>query len=261
MTKLLEAVYKKDQEPRYQLDSIQQQYGYNSNPVNEQWELINSNDAENIRIVASILDKYGWLGEKQISKTANLTLFLVVQHADIEYQVRYIDLLKKAVEKSNAKPTQYAYLLDRVNMRQGKLQIYGSQRSVSTNGKSYFYPIKDVLNVNTLRKKIGLTPLTEVTLQPGLLYNMPAKKIAKNQVVITGFVIEKNQSPIDEVSIKFGAAIVATTNADGFYIAIIEKKTLKEQLTFSKPGYILSDPPLNDEGKEVYELTILLSKK
>ncbi|WP_460553861.1 DUF6624 domain-containing protein [Ferruginibacter profundus] len=223
--------------------------------------MITKNDVENIAVVASILDKYGWLSEKQISKTANLTLFLVVQHANIQYQLKYIDLLKKAVKKGHAKPAQFAYLLDRVNMRQGKLQIYGSQQSVSTNGNPYFFPIKDVRHVNKRRKKIGLTALIEVTPQPGLLYNMPTTAIGKNQIVITGFVIEKNQTPVNEVNIKLGAKIVATTNADGFYIAIVDKKLLKEQLSFSKPGYTISDPPLNDEGKEVYELVMQLNKE
>lgn len=261
LTKVLEEIYDKDQVPRRQLDSIQNQYGYNSNKVREQWRLIKRNDSSNIEIVESVLDNYGWLSEHNTSKNANSALFLVIQHADLNFQVKYIETLKRAVEKGNAKAFEYAYLLDRVNMRQGKLQIYGSQISVSTNGKSYFYPIKDERNVNKRRKNIGLPPLEEIALKSGFVYHLPSSDALKNKLVITGFVIEADQTPINNASIKFGSKVVATTNVDGFYIAAIKKEFLKEQLTFAKDGYIVSDPPLNDEGKEVYELSIMLTKK
>jgi hypothetical protein len=176
-------------------------------------------------------------------------------------QEKYLETLKQAVENGNAKPSEYAFLLDRVNMRQGKLQIYGSQLMVSTNGKSYFFPIKDEPNVNRRRKSVGLPPLEEVALKAGFTYYLPVKDTIENKIVITGFVFDINQIPINDVSIKIGSAIIASTNADGFYIAAITKDQLKEPLNFIKTGYKISDPPLNDERKEVYEYNILLSKK
>jgi len=261
LTNVLERVYEQDQVPRLQLDSIEHQYGFNSIQVKEQWRLIKNNDSANIQIVTSILDNYGWLSESKTSKSANSALFLVIQHAELNTQLRYIDILKEAVEKDNAKPSEYAYLLDRVNMRQGKLQVYGSQISISTNGKPYLYPIKDEPGVNERRKNIGLRPLEKVALESGFVYNLPSEDALKNKLVVTGFVIEANQTPINDVSIKFGSKVIAKTNSDGFYKAIIEKDLLKEQLTFTKVGYIISDPPLDDEGKEVYELSIMLTKK
>jgi len=261
LTKVLEVVYKKDQVPRNRLDSIQNKYGFNSSQVREHWRLIEQNDSANIQVVASILDRYGWLSESKTSKIANSALFLVIQHAGLAVQEKYKDILKKAVEKGNAKPNEYAYFLDRLNMRQGKLQIYGSQISISTNGKSYFYPIKDEPNVNKRRKKVGLPPLEEVALAQGFVYNLPSKDVLENKLVVTGFVIGTDQAPINGASIKFGSKVVATTNFDGFYLAVIEKVLLKGQFTVIRDGYTLSDPPLKDEGKEVYDVSIMLTKK
>jgi len=261
LTKVLEVVYERDQVPRLQLDSIEQQYGYHSMRVKEQWKLIESNDSANILAVTQILNNLGWLSETQTSKTANSALFLAVQHAELSLQIKYIGIVKQAVEKGNAKPSDYAYLVDRVNMRQGKLQIYGSQFSISTNGKAYLYPVKDEPGVNARRKKIGLPPLQETARKFGFVYNLPGKDRLKNKLIVTGFVIEKDQTPINGVHIKFGSKVAAKTNADGFYQANIEENRLKEPLTFTKDGYIVSDPPLKNEGKEVYELSIMLTKK
>lgn len=261
LTKVLEAIYEKDQVPRLQLDSIERRYGFNSVQVKKQWRLIKKNDSTNLLKLLPILDKYGWLSESKTSTKANSALFLVVQHAPLDLQLKYINVLKQAVEKGNAKASDYAYLLDRVNMRQGKLQIYGSQISINANGIPYLYPIKDEPNVNERRKSIGLPPLEEVSLKSGFVYNLPSEDVLKNKLIVTGFVIEADQSPINDVIIKFGSKVAAKTNADGFYKAIIEKDFLKEQLTYTKEGYFISDPPVNDEGKEVYELIILLTKK
>ncbi len=261
LTKVLDAVYAMDQIPRIQLDSIQKQHGYNSDQVKAQWKLIAKNDSANVQIVSSIIEKYGWLNANKTSKIANTALFLVIQHADIDIQVKYIDTLMHAVEDGNAKASQYSYLLDRVKMRQGKLQIYGSQISIGTNGKSYFYPIKDEVYVNKRRKSIGLSTIEEYAKEFGIIYNLPIGNRIRNKLVVTGFVIDANQIPINEVNIKFGSTVVATSNADGFYIASIKRALLKKQLTFNKSGYIISDPPLDDEGKEVYELNIILTKK
>jgi len=261
LTKVLEAVYKRDQVPRLRLDSLERQFGFSSIQVKKQWRLIEKNDSADIEVVTQILDTYGWLSESKTSKTANSALFSVIQHAKLNLQTKYIEILKEAVEKGNAKPIQYAYLLDRVNMREGKLQIYGSQLSVSSNGNQYFFPIKDEPNVNRRRKKIGLPPLQEVAFNSGFVYNLPVKDSLKNKLVVTGFVIEVDQAPISDVSIKFGTKVVAKTNADGFYKAIISKDFLKEQLAFEKEGYILSEPPLDNQDKEVYELMVMLTKK
>lgn len=261
LTKVLETLYENDQHPRNELDSLQKQYGYHSVKVREQSHLIEKMDSINMPIVASILDKYGWLSERSTSKKANTALFYIVQHAGLNLQIKYSGILKEAVQKGNAKPSEYAYLFDRISMRQGKRQIYGSQISVSTNGGSYFYPIKDEPNVNKRRKNIGLPPLQEVALESGFVYHLPSKDASKNKLIITGFVIETDQTPINNVNIKFASKVVATTNVDGFYEAIIKKKLLKAQLTFTKEGYIISDPPLNDQGKEVYELSVILTKK
>lgn len=110
---------------------------------------------------------------------------------------------------------------------------------------------------------MGLPPLEKIATDYGFVYQLPKKDTKKNKFIITGFVIDVNQIPLSDVSIKFGLTIVATTDADGFYLAAVNKRLLKEplKLTVYKPEYSVFEPIINSEGKEVYELIMILTKK
>jgi hypothetical protein len=90
---------------------------------------------------------------------------LLVQHAALEpeFQEQCVALLEKAVAAREAKGFHLAMLHDRVLIRQGKPQIYGSQHEVDENGKLYPLPIEDPVNVDHRRKEVGFEPLAERT--------------------------------------------------------------------------------------------------
>ncbi len=56
-----------------------------------------------------------------------------------------------------------AYLQDRVLTMSGKPQIYGTQHDIDENGTAYPLPIEEPEMVETLRKEVGLEPLSEAT--------------------------------------------------------------------------------------------------
>ncbi|RYF64936.1 MAG: hypothetical protein EOO39_25765 [Cytophagaceae bacterium] len=86
----LDSVFEEDQKYRLQLNDIEKRYGVNSEEMQDQWALINKKDSSNLAVVRSILDKYGWLGEDAIGTRGVSALFLVVQHADLSTQEKYI---------------------------------------------------------------------------------------------------------------------------------------------------------------------------
>ncbi len=131
-------------------------------------------DSQNVRQVLAIIDSLGWLGQSAVGARANQTLWLVIQHADIETQVRYLPLLKKSVDKGESRMIDYAYLLDRVLMRTGKKQMYGTQVISGASGSYEFYQIEDEANVNARRVAIGMEPIEEYAKKFGIVYK--AKK-------------------------------------------------------------------------------------
>lgn len=174
---LLDTIYTQDQGDRQIVAVIQKQYGWKSRQMDSLWKKINFQDSVNLLRVKHIIDTYGWLGADEIGRQGNLTLFLVIQHADSLTQVTYLPLMRKAVEKGKAAPQNLALLEDRVLMNQNKKQIYGSQvRTNEQTGKNEFYPIEDEPNVNKRRASVGLGPLEEYAKFFGLDYVLPKAK-------------------------------------------------------------------------------------
>jgi hypothetical protein len=170
----LDSILKEDQELRIQADSLQKKYGLAVPERTAFWKTIEEKDSVNLVKVKQILDTYGWLGPHEVGENGALALFLVVQHADLATQEKYLPLMREAVQKGKAMPRHLALLEDRVLVRQGKKQLYGSQVKRNTDTqKMEFYPIEDEPNVNKRRALMGLGPLEAYARYFGIEYTLP----------------------------------------------------------------------------------------
>jgi hypothetical protein len=152
----LDSIYQEDQQYRLQTNEVEQKYGRNSNELKAHWKTINEKDSTNLIEIEKILNEKGWLGTDIVGEKGNRTLFLVIQHADLKTQEIYLPMLKEAVQKGNAAPSNLALLEDRIAMYQGKRQIYGSQTWIDNTGKQYVFPLEDPDNVDKRRAEVGL---------------------------------------------------------------------------------------------------------
>jgi hypothetical protein len=157
---MLDTIYMTDQEPRMALDELEKKYGQQSKEVKAEWARISKLDSINVIKVTQILDKYGWLGYDKIGRQGNTTLFLVIQHADIAVQEKYLPMMRQAVKDRKAQPSALALLEDRVALRKGGKQTYGSQIGMDENGKAYVQPLEDPDHVDERRASVGLGPLS-----------------------------------------------------------------------------------------------------
>jgi len=131
-------------------------------------------DSSNQHRVKAIIQKYGWPGISFVGKKANQAVFLVIQHASLAMMQEYIEPFRKSVAAGESKPTDLALMEDRILMRLGKPQLYGSQvRTNKVTGIDEFYPIEDEIHVNERRLKIGLEPLEEYAKRFGMTYTLP----------------------------------------------------------------------------------------
>ncbi len=158
ITRQLEAVLDRDQKTRTGLDSA---------------DFIHFIDSSNLAQVELLISKYGWMGRSFVGDRANSALFFVIQHADLETQLKYVPLLQNSVELGESRPSNLALMQDRILMRQGKRQLYGSQVVLNDRGKQVFYPIEDEKNVNVRRAKIGMQSLEEYAKLFGIEYKIP----------------------------------------------------------------------------------------
>ena len=155
----LDSIYYNDSNDRILEEEEVKKYGYNSKEVKDRWRIIHNKDSINLLKVTSILDTYGWLGATTVGKQGNQALFLSIQHAPLKTQEKYLPMLKEAVYKGNASNEDLVLLQDRIAIRQGKKQIYGSQVTQDTDGSYFLSPLEDPDNVDKRRASIGLGPL------------------------------------------------------------------------------------------------------
>jgi hypothetical protein len=158
---MLDSIYTDDQAGRMRHEQIAKQYGNDSKELKELWADINLKDSLNLIKVERVIGKYGWPGPEIAGRQGSQTVFLVVQHADIKTQEKYLPLMREAVKNKKAQPSSLALLEDRVALRQGKKQIYGSQIGGDGKGKMWVSPLEDPDNVDKRRASVGLGPLAD----------------------------------------------------------------------------------------------------
>jgi hypothetical protein len=162
LVSVLDSVYMEDQICQQQYVKIAAKYGQQSEELKSFSTLMQNKYSSNQIIVRKILDERGWLGEETIGHYGNMALFLVIQHSNLETQEKYLSMIREAVKKGNADPANLALLEDRVALRQGKKQIYGTQLAYDeSTGESFVQPLEDPDNVDNRRKAIGLEKLQD----------------------------------------------------------------------------------------------------
>lgn len=159
---VLDTIYQEDQGLRRQVSEVETQYGRDSEEMQTHIKKIIVKDSLNLIKIQKILDERGWLGPEVVGNQGSSTLFLVIQHSDLPVQEKYLPMMREAVSKGKAEPSALALLEDRVALRQGKRQIYGSQIARdSETGEYYISPLKDPENVDKRRAEVGLQPLQD----------------------------------------------------------------------------------------------------
>ncbi|HSO75448.1 MAG TPA: DUF6624 domain-containing protein [Blastocatellia bacterium] len=173
----LEKMLEQDQELRRRADEVEEKHGSKSKELEELWEKQREIDKKNLARLEQIIKVNGWPRKSVVGSTASLAAFLILQHADYEYQKKYFPLVNEALKKGEIEPSRVALLEDRILVREGKEQIYGTQlKRNETTGKYELSPIKDEENLDKRRAAVGLSPIAEYLKTFGLEYVPPKKK-------------------------------------------------------------------------------------
>ena len=121
-------------------------------------------DSDNTVRMKIIIKQYGWPGPDLVGKDGTEAAFLLVQHADHEFQKEVLPMVRDAYRANKLSGQNYALLLDRVLVGEGKPQVYGTQAKAINQGKGeepVLEPIEDEVNVDKRRAEVGLPPLSE----------------------------------------------------------------------------------------------------
>ena len=117
-------------------------------------------DVENLARLKAIVAKYGWPGPELVGKDGTEAAFLLLQHADLAFQKEMLPPVEAAYRAQQASGQNYALLTDRVLVREGKRQRYGTQFQVRDQDLVPD-PIEDETAVDERRAAVGLPALAD----------------------------------------------------------------------------------------------------
>ncbi|MDB6169150.1 MAG: hypothetical protein JWM88_2014 [Verrucomicrobia bacterium] len=161
LQKKLLAILDEDQKYRMQTAEVEKKFGRNSPELRALMKTMTEKDAENLPQITHILDEKGWVGPDVIGAKANSALFLVIQHSDLATQKKYLPMMREAAKNGAARPASLALLEDRIALRDGHPQIYGSQITRRGDGPFYVDNLGDPEHVDERRASVGLGPLAD----------------------------------------------------------------------------------------------------
>jgi hypothetical protein len=150
-----------DQKYRQMMDSVRAKYGWNSQEMKSLSGIILETDSTNLLRLERLVMKYSWPTRVSVGSRACMAAFLIIQHSPLPVQERYFPVIEAATKQGDIEPSAFALLVDRIRMRKGEKQLYGSQIVQNGKGEYEIYPIEDEINVDARRRDMGLGPLEE----------------------------------------------------------------------------------------------------
>ncbi len=119
-------------------------------------------DSENAIKIKTIIKKYGWPKISDYGKYTARNTWLLIQHmdTDVAFQEKILLQMKSLLPKGEVIKSDYAYLVDRVQVNHGKLQIYGTQGDCV--GKRWQpKPIENIKDLDLRRSEMELPSMEE----------------------------------------------------------------------------------------------------
>lgn len=131
-------------------------------------------DSSNTNWLRAYVARWGWPTAKAVGPEAEQAAFLIVQHAvhDTAFMRAMLPMIEQAFRRGDLKGEAVAMLADRLAVKAGHPQKYGTQLSLR-NGRWVLDPIADSVHVDERRKRMGLPPLAIYKQMFDSIFNPP----------------------------------------------------------------------------------------
>jgi len=132
-------------------------------------------DIPNTERMKKIIAAYGWPGKSLVGRDGASAAWLLVQHAthDAKFMEQCLAMMQVSAERGEASRNDLALLIDRVRVRQGKPQLYGTQFRSGPDGLLAPDPIEDEVHLDERRKTMGLSTMAEYVRMIRQVYPKP----------------------------------------------------------------------------------------
>ena len=140
--------------------AVREGYGVGGVADPAQARAMERTDSANTLWLKGYVAQWGWPTTVQVGKEAVESAFLIVQHAvhDTAFMHAMLPAIQQAYRRGDLKGGQVAVLVDRLEVKAGRPQIYGTQLSLK-DGKWVLDPLADSAGVDERRRQMGLPTL------------------------------------------------------------------------------------------------------
>lgn len=127
-----------------------------------QLALMARTDSANSAWLKAHVARWGWPTAEQVGRENVQAAFLIVQHAvhDTAFMRAMLPAIEQAFHRGDLEGSALALLTDRLEVKAGRPQIYGTQLSLK-DGRWVLDPIGDSATVDDRRRRLALPPLAE----------------------------------------------------------------------------------------------------
>lgn len=132
-------------------------------------------DKDNTGALRALVQEIGWIDAGRFGRDTSSHAFLIVQHSgDLRLMQAALPLIEKDMKQGIGSPQDYALLYDRLKLRLGEKQRYGSQVGADGEGNPVVLPLENRAKVEQFRQEIGLFPLAQYL---AIMEKLQGKKI------------------------------------------------------------------------------------
>ncbi|EHO07535.1 hypothetical protein HMPREF9714_02615 [Myroides odoratimimus CCUG 12901] len=242
INKILVDVLYKDQHYRTLYDKEQ-----NSIAKNELNSTIYSYDKENQEIVLPIIERLINGEDLKLDEASWHTCFLVLQHADLETQLKYKDFVLHYYKAGKIKNYEYLIFIDRINVNTNRSQTFGSQVIELPNDKLLVYPYAsydtrakafnsidmNILNFSMINGSMRYSTNLNKKKKEDMGQQYPIVALKENDFVFLGAVIDKQDNKgVAGIQVLNNNTIVTTTDNTGYFQFIVNKIEVPKTIRF-----------------------------
>lgn len=118
---------------------------------------MNAVDTDNTTYLRKLVQEVGWIDPERFGEDAANAAFLIVQHSgDLPLMMAALPHLE-----AQGRLQEYALAYDRIQIRQGLPQRYGTQLGWAEDGSQGLLPIETLDGIDAIRATMGLEPLDD----------------------------------------------------------------------------------------------------
>lgn len=169
---LLLSMQAEDQAYQNELNISEDKLGKYSSVTLAIWSSKYKYNLQNKKKLKDINMRIGWPAISIVGADAAHAAMMILMHSPLEMQKQYFQIIERYFKEKDVEASDYAILVDKIQIAENKKQLYGTQVFKNDSGIYSVLPIEDDVNLDRRRKAIGLPEINNYLVPYGISYTI-----------------------------------------------------------------------------------------